>query len=129
MHQLEKILYVEDDPDIREIASMALEDVGGFTVKICESGEHALQAVTEFQPQVVLLDVMMPGMDGPATLLALKKVGAIADSVLVIFMTAKVHSEDVQRYKALGVNEIIAKPFDSMTLADDIRAVWDAFNG
>lgn len=129
MAVLNKILYVEDDADIREIAALALEDVGGFTLKICESGEQALQEVEEFEPQLILLDVMMPGMDGPETHAAMQEKGMINDSILVVFMTAKVHPEEVQRYKALGVEQVIAKPFDPMTLADHIRDLWGAFNG
>jgi CheY-like chemotaxis protein len=71
MNTLEKILYVEDDPDIREIATLALRDVGGLNVKVCESGELALKEVDDFGPQLILLDVMMPDMDGPETLKAL----------------------------------------------------------
>lgn len=129
MSTLEKVLYVEDDPDIREIATLALEDVGGLTPKTCESGKQALQEIKEFQPQVLLLDVMMPGMDGPETLSAMKEMGAITDSILVVFMTAKVHPEEIQRYKTLGVDQVISKPFDPMTLADEVRALWDTFNG
>ncbi|WP_396586230.1 response regulator [Bermanella sp. R86510] len=129
MFDLSKILYVEDDPDIREIATLALEDLGGLTLKTCESGKQALEVIQGFKPQVVLLDVMMPEMDGPETLSELRKMGAISDSMLVIFMTAKVHPEELQRYKALGVEQVISKPFDPMTLADQVRALWNNFNG
>ncbi|WBA10680.1 response regulator [Salinivibrio kushneri] len=129
MSVLDKVLYVEDDPDIREIATLALEDVGGLTLKICESGERALQEVEGFKPQLILLDVMMPNMDGPETLTAMRERGFVDDSVLVLFMTAKVHPEEVARYKALGVSQVISKPFDPMTLADEIKAFWDEFDG
>ncbi len=129
MSDLENILYVEDDPDIREIATLALEDVGHLTVTVCESGEQALREVTAANPQMVLLDVMMPGMDGPETLSALREKGAITASMLVIFMTAKVHPEELQRYKSLGVDQVISKPFDPMTLADELRALWKTFHG
>lgn len=126
---LRKVFYVEDDPDIREIATLALEDVGGLSLMVCESGEQALKQVEEFQPQVILLDVMMPGMDGPETLAAMKEMGALTDSMLIVFMTAKVHPEELQRYKNLGVDQVISKPFDPITLADKVRALWDSFNG
>lgn len=129
MSTLEKVVYVEDDPDIREIATLALEDIGGFTLKTFESGEEALRSVQAFAPQVILLDVMMPGMDGTETLAALRKKGAITDSTLVVFMTAKVHPEEVQRYKKMGVEHVISKPFNPMTLADEVRSIWDKFNG
>ncbi len=125
----EKVLYVEDDPDIREIATLALRDVGGFTLKTCESGDEALRSVQAFAPQVILLDVMMPGMNGPETLAALREQDAITDSTLVMFMTAKVHPDELQRYKKMGVEHVISKPFDPMTLADEIRLIWDGFNG
>ncbi|MDR5874053.1 response regulator [Halomonas sp. CUBES01] len=129
MDRLERVMYVEDDPDIREIASMSLGDVGGLTVKVCESGELALSETEAFAPQMILLDVMMPGMDGPRTLLELKRQGLIGESVAVAFMTAKVHPEEVARYKEIGATDVIAKPFDPMTLADDVRAIWKAFHG
>ncbi|MDR5885331.1 response regulator [Vreelandella janggokensis] len=129
MDRLERVMYVEDDPDIREIASMSLGDVGGLTVKVCESGELALSEAEAFAPQMILLDVMMPGMDGPRTLLELKRQGLVGESVAVAFMTAKVHPDEVARYKEIGATDVIAKPFDPMTLADDVRAIWTAFHG
>ncbi|UTA79650.1 response regulator [Halomonas sp. XH26] len=129
MDTLVRVMCVEDDPDIRDIALMALEDVGGLTVKICESGEQALREVGEFAPQMFLLDVMMPGMDGPSTLRELKSQGYISASIAVAFMTAKVHPEEVARYKEVGATGVIAKPFDPMTLADDVRAIWKTFHG
>ncbi|MBP53001.1 MULTISPECIES: response regulator [Marinobacter] len=129
MSTLQKVAYVEDDPDIREIAALALEDVGGITLKTCESGEVALREIPAFEPQLILLDVMMPGMDGTETLTALRKQGAITEATLVVFMTAKVHPEELERYKKMGVAEVISKPFDPMTLADDIRAIWEQFDG
>ncbi|MEL7894754.1 response regulator [Vreelandella neptunia] len=129
MDTLERVMYVEDDDDIRLVACMALEDVGGLTVKACSSGEQALRDVEAFAPQMFLLDVMMPGMDGPSTLLELSRHGYITEATAVAFMTAKVHPEEVARYKKLGATDVIAKPFDPMTLADDVRSIWKVFNG
>ncbi|MGQ7261136.1 response regulator [Vreelandella sp. V005] len=129
MATLERVMYVEDDPDIREIAAMALEDVGGLTIRVCASGEQALQEAAEFSPQMFLLDVMMPGMDGPDTLLALRSQGHITEATAVAFMTAKVHPEEIERYKKIGAVGVISKPFDPMALADDVRAIWRAFHG
>ena len=120
---LERILYVEDDPDIQSIAKLALEDLGGFTVEVCLSGREALKLAPEFSPQLMILDVMMPGMDGPTTLAELRKLPTL-ENVPAIFMTAKVQKQEVADYKALGAVDVIAKPFDPMTLADDIFAVW-----
>lgn len=128
MSNLERVIYVEDDPDIREIATLALGDIGGFTLKTCESGEEALREIPAFDPQVILLDVMMPNMDGTETLTALREQSSIKESTLVIFITAKVHPEELERYKTMGVEHVISKPFDPMALADDIRGIWDQFD-
>jgi len=121
---LTKILYVEDEPDIQTVALMALETIGGFTVQACSSGQEALEAAPEFEPDLVILDVMMPGMDGPATMQALRKLPAMAD-VDMIFMTAKVQSQEVARYLEMGAVDVIAKPFDPMALATQVQAIWD----
>jgi two-component system, OmpR family, response regulator len=122
---LNRILYVEDEPDIRFVAEMALQAVGGFAVISCASGEEALSAAPEARADLLLLDVMMPGMDGPGTLKALRALAATAQTP-VIFMTAKVQAAEVATYKALGALEVIAKPFDPMTLAARIQQIWDA---
>lgn len=121
--KLERILYVEDEPDIQTVARIALETVGGFVVRICSSGAEALEAFAQFKPDCVLLDVMMPGMDGPATLKALRALPGAAH-IPVIFMTAKVQASEVSRYRALGALGVIAKPFDPMTLANAVRDIW-----
>ena len=124
MSGLQRILYVEDEPDIQAVAKLALEMVGGFTVKICSSGEEAVREAEEFAPQMLLLDVMMPGMDGPSTLKALRELPILAD-IPVAFMTAKVQPQEVAYYKSLGARDVIAKPFDPMTLAAQVLAVWE----
>ncbi len=98
--------------------------VGGFTVKICSAGEEALREAAAFTPDMILLDVMMPGIDGPATLKRLREQPALA-AVPVAFMTAKVQPAEIAHYKSLGALDVIAKPFDPMTLADKIRAIWE----
>ena len=121
---LKKILYVEDEPDIQTVALMALETIGGFTVQACSSGQEALEAAPGFEPDLVILDVMMPGMDGPATMQALRKLPAMTD-VDMIFMTAKIQSQEVARYLEMGAVDVIAKPFDPMALATQVQAIWD----
>ncbi|MCU0840935.1 MAG: response regulator [Thiobacillaceae bacterium] len=123
MNELTRILHVEDEPDIQAVARLALEMVGGFTVRQCGSGREALEAVGEFRPQLILLDVMMPGMDGPSTLQALRRMPEAA-GIPVVFMTAKVQPQEVAEFKALGALDVIAKPFDPMTLSDQVRQVW-----
>ena len=122
---LNRILYVEDEPDIRLIAQMALEAVGGFTVIVCASGPEALNAAPASRADLLLLDVMMPGMDGPSTLKALRELPATADTP-VIFMTAKVQAAEVAAYKALGAIDVIVKPFDPMELSAQIQRIWAA---
>src|SRR5687767_3643058 len=97
---LNRILYVEDDADIQEIASMALTAIGGFTLEACSSGAAAVSAAPAFAPDLILLDVMMPNMDGPTTLQELRRLPQTADTP-VIFMTAKVQPHEVARYKEL----------------------------
>lgn len=122
--QLNKILYLEDDADIQAVAKMALEIVGGFEIVACSSGLEALDAaVSGFEPDLLLLDVMMPGMDGPTTLAGLRQLAQTA-ATPVVFMTAKVQSSEVEHYISLGALGVIAKPFDPMQLADQIRQLW-----
>ena len=125
---LVRILYVEDDADIRMIGKFAMENVGGFAVTDCESGEDALRAAPGAMPQLLLLDVMMPGMDGPTTLARLRALPATAKTP-VVFMTAKVQPQEVQRYRDLGAIDVISKPFDAMTLSDTIRDIWERHGG
>lgn len=123
MAELQRVMYVEDEPDIRAVAKLALEAVGGLQVLVCEGGEQALQQGPTFAPQLILLDVMMPGMDGPAILEALRAEPRLA-TVPVVFMTAKVQPHEVAHFLGLGAVGVIAKPFDPMRLADQVRGFW-----
>ena len=127
MATLQRILYVEDEPDIQAVAKLALEMVGGYTVKICSSGEEALREAVAFAPDMILLDVMMPGMDGPNTLKALRELPSLA-TVPMAFMTAKVQPQEVARYKLLGALDVIPKPFDPMKLAAQVKKIWETSN-
>jgi two-component system OmpR family response regulator len=120
---LNRILYVEDEPDIQAIARLALEAVGGFTVEICSSGEEAVRNAAAFNPDLIVMDVMMPGMDGPSTLKELREQPRLA-ATPVMFMTAKVQPAEVAHFKSLGAIEVIAKPFDPMKLSENLRAAW-----
>ncbi|MEA1988495.1 MAG: response regulator [Pseudomonadota bacterium] len=124
MAELQKILYAEDEPDIQSIAQMALEMMGGYTLKLCQNGQQALESAEEFAPDLILLDVMMPTMDGPAALKAMRKIPALANTP-VIFMTAKVQHDEIESYKALGAIDVIAKPFDPMTLPETVKTLWE----
>lgn len=128
MSELHRVLCVEDEPDIQAVAKIALELVGGFTVKICSSGEEALREAEAFAPDMILLDVMMPGMDGPATLKMLRQRPAFA-AMPIAFMTAKVQPVEVSHFKSLGALDVIAKPFDPMALGAQVRAIWEKRDG
>lgn len=123
MAELKKILYVEDEPDIQMIARVALENVGGFEVCVCSSGAEAVDKAASFAPDLFLLDVMMPGMDGPTTLAELRKIPALSKTP-AMFMTAKVQPQEVEFLKSLNIADVIAKPFDPMGLASTIRDSW-----
>lgn len=118
-----RVLYVEDDRDIREVARLALEALGGYEVCACGSGDEAIKQAAEFSPDVVLLDVMMPGLDGPQTMAALRALPAIA-ATPVIFMTARVDAPDRAEYASLGVAGLIEKPFDPLELSDEVARLW-----
>lgn len=120
---LQRILYVEDEPDIQAVAQIALETVGGFTVKVCQHGQQALAEAAGFKPDLLLLDVMMPDMDGPTTLAELYKQPELAH-IPAIFMTAKVQPQEVAQLRTMGAVDVITKPFDPMTLSDQIRKIW-----
>ena len=120
---LQRITYVEDEPDIRTVAQIALETVGGFTLDVCASSHEALEKAPGFKPDLVLLDVMMPEMDGTETFRQLRLMPALAETPIV-FMTAKAQAHEIDAYKAMGAAGVITKPFDPMTLVDDVRAIW-----
>ena len=121
--ELQRILYVEDEPDIQAVAQIALESVGGFTLKVCQHGQQALAEAAAFKPDLLLLDVMMPDMDGPTTLAELHKQPELAH-IPAIFMTAKVQPQEVAHLRTMGAVDVITKPFDPMTLSDQIRKIW-----
>ena len=120
---LQKVMMVEDETDIQLVAKMALEAVGGFSVEICSNGTEAIGTAPVFRPDLILLDVMMPGMDGPTTLSELRKI-AETSTTPVIFMTAKVQPHEISRYKELGAIDVISKPFDPMTLSASLKQIW-----
>ena len=120
---LTRILSIEDDPDIREILRLSLETVGGLEVCICGSAGEAIEQAADFGPDMLLVDAMMPAVDGPSALVALRKVAGLA-SIPAVFLTARVAPSEVQYYYELGAVGVIAKPFDPMTLATQLRTLW-----
>lgn len=120
--EIKRILLVDDEEDIRTVGSIALRKVGKWETLLADSGEAAVEIVIRSSVDIVLLDVMMPGMDGPTTLKRLRANPATA-AVPVIFLTAKVQRQEVQRYLELGALGVIAKPFDPMHLPDEILRI------
>ena len=116
------ILVVDDDEMLREVAQTALELVGGWQVSTAQSGGQAQQQARTERPDAILLDVMMPGLDGPATVNALRADPATRD-IPIIFLTAKVPSDDLGEWQSLRLAGVISKPFDPMTLASDMAAL------
>ena len=122
---LRRILCVDDERDILDVAQMCLEVVGGFEVTCCESGAEALRELESRQPDLILLDVMMPHMNGPETLAELRRMPGLRD-IPVAFMTARAQPPEVRAYLKLGAAAVIAKPFEPMELAGEVRKVWEA---
>ncbi|MEJ0084630.1 MAG: response regulator [Pseudomonadota bacterium] len=120
---LKTLLYVDDDADIREIVQMSLSLDGDINVIVSDGGERALLKMQVEQPDLVVLDVMMPGMDGPSLLKRMRAEPALAH-IPVIFLTAKANQDEVARFRALSVIGVIAKPFDPMTLGGQVKALW-----
>ena len=120
---LNRILVVDDEPDILAVIRTTLHARGDFEVEVCTCGQDALEIAPRFAPDLILLDVMMPGIDGPMTLKALQQ-DPRTSSTLVVFMTAKVMPQETARYLSLGAVAVIAKPFDQRTLVDEIEVIW-----
>jgi two-component system OmpR family response regulator len=120
---LRSILYVDDEPDIRQIVQLALGLTEGLTVHTGESGEQALVLARALRPDLLLLDVMMPGLDGPGTLKRMRTDPEIAH-IPVIFMTAKAMAREISLFREMGAVGVIAKPFDPMQLASQVLSLW-----
>ena len=122
--QLKTALYVDDEPDIREIVEMALGLIDNLAVRTCGSGEQALKVLPEFKPDLVLLDVMMPAMDGPSTLSRMRS-NSTLPFIPVIFVTAKAMPQEIAYFRELGAAGVIAKPFDPMLLGEQVLTLWE----
>lgn len=117
-----KVLIIDDEDDIREVAALSLESIAGWDVVMASSGAQGLARAIEHQPDAILLDVMMPGMDGPSTFRELRANPATA-KIPILLLTAKVQSSDQRRFADLGVEAVLFKPFDPLTLSDQIADV------
>jgi CheY-like chemotaxis protein/HPt (histidine-containing phosphotransfer) domain-containing protein len=116
-----RILHVDDEPDIREVVGASLGLDPDFAVQSCASGNAAITLAADWQPNMILLDVMMPAMDGPTTLTHLRR-NPQTSSIPVIFMTARAQTREIELFRKLGAGGVIAKPFDPMTLAASVRS-------
>jgi CheY-like chemotaxis protein len=117
-----RVLIVDDDPLLREVAQAALELVGRWEISTAQSGPQAQQRALTEHPDAILLDVMMPGVDGPSTVASLRT-DPVTRDIPVIFLTAKVTSENLEEWRSLRLTGVIPKPFDPMTLANDMAAL------
>lgn len=124
--QLAKIMHVEDDESIRVIVEMALVDISGFTLLSCASGSDAIVQVDDFQPDLIVLDAMMPGMDGLQTLVEIRK-KALCKFIPVVFMTARIQQAEKQQYLDAGAIAVIEKPFDATSLGDQLQVIYHDF--
>ncbi len=125
---LHRILCIDDERDILDVAQMCLQIVGGFDVTVCDSGAKGLAQAAADRPDLILLDVMMPDMNGPETLEHLQASPALRD-IPVIFVTARIQPAEIQSYLRMGVTGVIPKPFDPMALAGQVREIWEAYHG
>jgi CheY-like chemotaxis protein len=123
MYKLQRVLHVDDDVDILEVSLIALAVVGGLEVTQCTSGHEALAKVRTARPDLFLLDVMMPEMDGVETLQGLRAIPRFSGTP-AIFMTAKSEKAEIRRLMETGALDVIIKPFNAVTLASQIAAIW-----
>ncbi len=119
---MRRILIIDDEDDIREVAALSLETVAGWNVLTANSGTAGIHAAVAEQPDAILMDVMMPAMDGPTTFREMQRTPGIAH-IPVLLLTAKVQGVDQRRFAGLGVCGILFKPFDPLTLAEQMCAV------
>lgn len=124
---LKRIIYVEDDEDIAELTQVVLEEMGGFEIQHFNNGPAAIAALSNFKPQLALIDVMMPGMDGPTTMKEMRK-NEIGKAMPVIFLTAKAQTHQQQYYLDMGASAVIMKPFGSADLCQTIQDIWEKYN-
>lgn len=120
-----KILYAEDEPDVQTIVEISVWSTSNYEIKTCQNGQLLLECVEEYKPDLILLDVMMPEMDGPATYKNLK-LNEKTKNIPVIFITAKAQTHEIELFKETGVIGVITKPFDPITLCSEIQRIWES---
>jgi CheY-like chemotaxis protein len=127
MIELQRILLADDEPDILEISRIALETVGGYEVAVCESGARFLQLLTEFNPDLVLIDALMPDMNGLEVLAAMRRMDGF-QTTPAVFLTGLVLDRDLDELRQSGAEDVITKPFDPMQLPQRIQDIWKALD-
>ena len=125
---LQRILIADDEPDILEISRIALETVGGFEVSVCTSGRTLLERLTEFEPDMIIVDVLMPDMTGPEVFEEIRNLPEF-DNVPVVYLTGVIQEKELESLRETGVADVILKPFDPMKLADRINGIWEGSYG
>jgi len=123
--ELNRICYVEDDPDIQRIVRMSLERIGKMTVEVVGDSTRAVEAITAFKPDLVMLDWMMPIMDGPTVLRTMREHAELKD-LPVVFITAKASQRELDELRAMGAVGAISKPFSPKDLPGQLRAIWQS---
>lgn len=125
---LQRILLADDEPDILEISRIALETVGGFDVSVCSSGRALLERLTEFEPDLVIVDVLMPDMTGPEVFEEIRRRPEY-NAIPVVYLTGVIQKHELESLRETGVADVILKPFDPMKLADRINRIWEDVDG
>ena len=121
--KLDKILCIDDDPDILAIAHIALEVLGGYTLRSCSGGNEGIRESVDWQPDLIICDVMMPELDGMATLKLLRE-NVYTAQIPLVFLTARVDKAEREEYRRLGADGVIEKPFDVEALPKEVQKVW-----
>lgn len=124
MTELKKILYAEDERDVQTIVEISIWSTSSYEIKICDNGKLLLDCVEDYNPDLILLDAMMPEMDGITTLRNLR-LNEKTKNIPVIFITAKAQTHEVKSFNESGVIGVITKPFDPMSLSSSIKEIWD----
>lgn len=127
MGKIQRVLLVDDDSCVRGLAELSLSSVGNLDVCSCESGQQALDQIVEFDPDIILLDSNMPEMSGPETLAAIRAMESF-QSIPIIFVTGETRAEEIAHLKSLGAIEVITKPYDPMTLSQQVITIGESLN-
>ena len=124
MSNLKRVLYAEDEPDVQTVVELTVLSMSNYDIKICNNGKELVDCVEDYSPDLIMLDVMMPLMDGPTTFKALQE-NSFTKNIPVIFMTAMAQTHEVEKFKSYGAIGIITKPFDPVSLCSEIQKIWE----